>query len=246
VDRNLEWPRCVNARDLGGLNTVDGRQTRWRAVVRSDGLDRLDWEGWSALEAYGVRTIVDLRNDVEREAGRYSCPLTVLHVPVEDDCDLEFIARWRPLSTPHYYQAALERWPGRLAAAITAVARAGPGGVVVHCGAGRDRTGLVVLLLLALVRVRPEEIADDYEVSATRLPPLDVERYLAASSRVNPRTITELEEDLAKERLRRKTLSDREAILTTVASLDARAYLAAAGVGKEDLERIEHRLLPGS
>ena len=89
------------------------------------------------------------------------------------------------LQRPHYYGAALERWPERAAAAVAAVARAEPGGVVVHCGLGRDRTGLVTMLLLALVGVAPQDIADDCELSTSRLPPLDADRLLSNPSRVN-------------------------------------------------------------
>ena len=38
MNRDLGWPSCFNARDLGGYETVDGRRTRWRAIVRSDNL----------------------------------------------------------------------------------------------------------------------------------------------------------------------------------------------------------------
>lgn len=101
VERHLNWHNCSNVRDLGGLPTVDGRTTRRRAVIRSDSLDRLSRGGWGALEAYGVRTIIDPRSDIEREAEPYTCGLTVVNVPVEDDTDKEFIGRWRPFSTPH-------------------------------------------------------------------------------------------------------------------------------------------------
>ncbi len=158
VERHLEWHDCSNVRDLGGLPTLDGHMTRRRAVSRADSLDRLTRDGWGALEEYGVRTIIDLRNDVEREAEPYTCGLSVVHVPIEDDTDGEFIELWRPFSTPHYYGAALERWPERTVAAVREVARAGPGGVVVHCGRGRDRTGLVAVLLLALAGVHPDDI----------------------------------------------------------------------------------------
>ncbi len=40
-ERHLDWDGCLNARDLGGLPTVSGRATRWRAVVRADNVDRL-------------------------------------------------------------------------------------------------------------------------------------------------------------------------------------------------------------
>ena len=55
--------------------------------------------------------------------------------------------------TPLYYRDALKRWPERHAAAISAIARAQPGGVLIHCKRGVDRTGIMTLLLLAAVGV---------------------------------------------------------------------------------------------
>ena len=244
VARHLHWAGCANVRDLGGLRTIGGRTTPWRSVIRSDGLDRLTPAGWEALEGYGVQTVIDLRNDIEREAEPYTCDVTVVPVPIEDDTDDDFIRRWRPFSTPHYYRAALERWPHRTAAALVAIARAGSGGVVIHCGLGRDRTGLVVMLALALAGVPPDEIATDYELSAGRLPPLDVDALLDRPSNVNARSRRELEDDFATERRRRQKMSDREAMLATLASLDVAAYLRAAGVDDDDLQAVRTRLEP--
>jgi hypothetical protein len=243
VDRRLDWHDCSNVRDLGGLLTIDGRVTRRRAVIRSDSLDRLTADGWTALEQYGVRTIIDLRSDIEREAEAYRCALSVVHVPIEDDTDQEFIDRWRPFSTPHYYGAALERWPLRTVAAVKEVARAGPGGVVIHCGRGRDRTGLVAMLLLALAGVDSADIADDYELSAGRLPPLDVERFIANPSRVNARSRRELDDDLEKERRRREQISDRDVILALLTSLDAGSYLRAGGLAEDDIYALGERMV---
>jgi protein-tyrosine phosphatase len=243
VDRHLDWPGCSNARDLGGLPTAGGGITRWGAAVRSDSLDRLTPDGWRALEAHGVRTAIDLRSEIEREAEPYACGLTVVASPAEDDTDIEFIARWRPFSTPHYYRAALEQWPRLSAAAVRSFARAAEGGVVIHCGLGRDRTGLVAALLLALAGVGAGDIADDYELSAVNLPPLDVDAFLANPSNVNPRSRRQLEEDLAAERRRRAVMSDREAIVDLLASLDVEAYLLAAGLSAEDVAAARARLV---
>ena len=60
-DRHLHWDACYNARDLGGYATADGGYTRWGAFVRADNLSRLTPAGQSALIAYGVRTVIDLR-----------------------------------------------------------------------------------------------------------------------------------------------------------------------------------------
>lgn len=202
---------------------MDGHTTRRRAVIRSDSLDRLTRDGWGALEEYGVRTIIDLRNDVEREAEPYTCGLSVVHVPIEDDTDEEVIERWRPSARPTT-TAPPSRGGPHAPSLPREVARAGPGAVVVHCGRGRDRTGLVAMLLLALAGVDPDDIGDDYELSASRLPPLDVDRLIANPSRVNARSRRQLEDDLARERLRRGQISDRDA-LTALAATTSTSFL---------------------
>ena len=236
VDRNLDWEGCFNARDLGGLPTTDGRATSWRAVIRSDSLDHLSPKGWSSLRAYGVRTILDLRNDDERESEGEARPtdLTTVHVALDDVDDAEF---WEYVwseeldGTPLYYRPFLDRKPERCAAAVAAIARAEPGGVVFHCGGGRDRTGLVSLLLLALVGVPPDEIASDYELSNARLPP-----FWAARGWEDQRP--EIEAILA----RRQTTA-RALLLELLTSLDAEASLRSAGLGDGEIAAVRARLL---
>jgi protein-tyrosine phosphatase len=91
-NRHLNWDGCFNVRDLGGFRAADGRTTRWRAVVRSDSIDRLTGAGWTALREYGIRTIIDLRNDDERTAGstRLAAGITVVHAPLDDVGDTDF------------------------------------------------------------------------------------------------------------------------------------------------------------
>lgn len=222
-NRCLTWEGCVNVRDLGGLRTCDGRVTRWGAVVRSDHPARLSAAGWSALYAHGIRTILSLRThgmveDVPDSAPR-PAGLTTLCAAIEDVTDLAFRQQWASSElwcTPLYYRDALERWPARHAAAISTVARAKPGGVLIHCKRGVDRTGIMTLLLLALVGVPADEIVADYELS------VDPER----------------EEILAREHT-----STREVLYATLAWLDIEAYLRAGGLSQEDLAAARARLL---
>ena len=95
-DRHLDWQGCHNARDLGGLPTADGRATRWGAAVRADAPDQLSADGWAALEAHGIRTIVDLRNDDELRPDLVDRPpeLTTLHLPLDAIDDREFWDHW--------------------------------------------------------------------------------------------------------------------------------------------------------
>ena len=157
-DRHLHWDGCANVRDLGGLRTSDGGEIRRGAIVRADALDRLSADGWAALEAHGVRTVIDLRNDDELATDLAPRPaaITTLHLPLDGVEDTEFWKQWheRPeFGTPIYYRPFLDHFPDRTAAVFTAIARAEPGGVAIHCGIGRDRTGLIAIMLLALAGV---------------------------------------------------------------------------------------------
>ena len=171
-DRILAWDGCKNVRDLGGLNTSTGHKTRWGAVIRSDHPAKLTADGWSALHAHGIRTVISLRThglveDISDIAPRPPDVESMI-VEIEDVTDMEFAQKWASSdlwSTPLYYSEALNRWPQRHAAAIKAIAQAKPGGVLFHCKRGHDRTGIISLLLLALVGVSPEDILADYELS---------------------------------------------------------------------------------
>ncbi|MDE3721859.1 tyrosine-protein phosphatase [Nocardiopsis sp. N85] len=153
---------------------------------------------------------------------------------MDDVEDLEF---WRDVNdrglngTPLYYRPFLERKAERCAAVITALARAEPGGVLFHCGAGRDRTGLVSLLLLVLAGVRADAIADDYALSTAELVPL-----FAAMGR---RDRGPMIESLMAER--GTTL--RGSVLDVLDGLDVRAHLLEAGVEERDLAGVRARLL---
>jgi len=222
-ERVLVWEGCTNVRDLGGLTTNDGHMTRWGAVVRSDTPARLTEAGWSSLYAYGIRTIISLRTYGMVEDGlAITLPhpdLVTVQVAIEDITDTEFAQQWVASnfwSTPLYYKDALRRWPERHAAAISAIAQARPGGVLFHCIRGHDRTGIIALLLLALVGVTPDEIIADYELSP------DPER---------------------DELLARENSSAREAILGALAGLNVDSYLSMGGVSPADLAAVRKRLL---
>jgi protein-tyrosine phosphatase len=222
--RVLNWDGCTNVRDLGGLRTCDGRTTLWKAIVRSDTPARLTEAGWAALHAYGIRTIISLQTYGMTEDELKITPpypdLVTVQVAIEDITDKEFLQKWAASnlwSTPLYYKDALQRWPERHAAAMSAVAQARPGGVVFHCIRGNDRTGLIALLLLTLVGVTSDEMIADYELSRP-----DPER---------------------DELLAREHSSVRDAILGALAGLNIDSYLGMGGVGQDELAVIRQRLL---
>lgn len=173
MTRVLEWEGCVNVRDLGGLPTEDGGVTRPGAVVRGDKPQRLTDAGRQALAAHGIRTVVDLRaaweldDDPPPRAG-----VEVVRVPLMSEQDREYLVELadRGADFAAWYADTLERHGALVAEALAAVAEAAPGGVLVHCHGGRDRTGIVCALLLRLAGVPDDAIADDYAATAGEAP----------------------------------------------------------------------------
>jgi protein-tyrosine phosphatase len=166
VTRSVEWGSLHNVWDLGALPTASGFTLLGR-VFRSANPDGVDEASWTGL-AEAVCTIVDLRNDYEVTASVPRPPgVSVVRRPVEDQADDSFMADWGDrLGSPAYYPEVLARWPTLVAEAFTAIADAPDGGVLLHCMAGRDRTGMIVAMLLLLAGVRRGAILDDWEAAA--------------------------------------------------------------------------------
>src|SRR5262249_29920926 len=141
-DRVLVWDGCINVRDLGGLPLEGGGETRFSVVVRADSLGGLTGTGWEALREYGVTSVVDLRSDRELDDGHRPVPVT--RIPIAPRSG----PAWEWPSMREAYLAVLEEWRPQFRTAIDEIASAEPP-VVVHCHGGRDRTGLVVGLILA-------------------------------------------------------------------------------------------------
>jgi protein-tyrosine phosphatase len=185
-------------RDLGGMRTTDGRTIRHSALFRARSLDHLEPAGWAALHEAGVRTLIDLRNDDERTAAPSPAGIAALHLPLDGAGDREFWDEWSAdwrFGTPVYYGPHIERFPERSTAVLAAIAGAAPGGVLFHCMGGRDRTGIIAMLVLALVGVAPEDIAADYELSAGAHP--DNAAVLAGLERAGTTARAELLRTLA-------------------------------------------------
>ena len=159
----LDWPNCRNARDLGGLPFTDGGRIRAGALMRSDNLDQLTDAGVAAVRAAGVSRIVDLRSVWECET--FPSPFADddrwLNVPLTDPADPDV----PELDLFELYRILIDDFPERFAAAIAAIAEAPPGAVLLTCHAGKDRTGLVTALTLALIGVPHDAIATDYTIT---------------------------------------------------------------------------------
>ncbi|MEU8260671.1 tyrosine-protein phosphatase [Micromonospora sp. NPDC048999] len=165
------FPALFNFRDVGGLTGHDGRSVRRSRLYRSDSLHRIDETDRTAFTALGIRTVIDLRrhSEVARD-GR---------VPAYDGL------RYRHIHPEHRAWAEQLYVPGTsltryladryadlartgtagLAEAIGLIADSANAPVVVHCVAGKDRTGIVCGLALAVLGVSDDDIAADYALS---------------------------------------------------------------------------------
>jgi protein-tyrosine phosphatase len=170
--RTLRWDGYPNARDLGGLPTPCSPTgaTATGRVARGPRRELLTARGWTAARAWGLTTVVDLRCDAEvgpQDGDPVVSPadrdgVAVVHAAVEDHDDPEFRRLCYPiLDSPEYWPHHWRLQPERVRAVMEVVADTGPG-VLVHCSAGRDRTGMVSALLLGNAGVPPEVVADDY------------------------------------------------------------------------------------
>ena len=239
--RLLDWEGGLNARDLGGYATEDGRETRWGAVVRSAALATLTEAGRAALADYGVRAIVDLRlpGELDREPNPFAEPgdhgIVYTNVSILDPA-----AGFPPdtITLAENYLWSLEKFHGLMGTAVAAVARAPAGGVLIHCAVGKDRTGLISALLLGLVDVPAETIAADYALTAELLRPRERE-WLAG---LPP------EERAEREAMVARYAPTAEVMLAVLAGLTERhggvePYLRSTGLDAGDLERLRDRLV---
>lgn len=240
LTRDYAFSRVFNFRDVGGHTGLDGRTVRWRRLFRSDSLHGLCEDDRPAFTALGIRTVLDLRRpyEVERD-GR---------VPEWDGIVWRHIhpehREWS--ETPYQEGTELARYladryldlteqgAADLAEAIDLIADSDAAPMVVHCVAGKDRTGVVCALTLSLLGVSDVDIAADYALSTAGL-----DRYKAWLRETYPdRTPPAL----------RWHQSPAEAMLLFLPKLRARYgsvrdYLTGAGLEPARIETLRAHLL---
>lgn len=183
----IDLQGAVNVRDLGALPTDDGGQTVAGRLLRSDNLQELSPADVRRLvRDIGLTTVVDLRSSAEL-ASEGPAPLDAVpgvrhvHHPVVPEIGVttDVVAealllkkkqdhsRFPSNPTCGHYLGYLEDRPDQVVGAVRTIAHA-EGAALVHCAAGKDRTGVVVALALTAVGVRPEAVVADYAATAER------------------------------------------------------------------------------
>nr|WP_297429297.1 tyrosine-protein phosphatase [uncultured Actinotalea sp.] len=229
--RALTVDGLFNARDLGGLPLIGGGTTPHGVFFRSENVDAVTARGWDQLYALGIRTVVDLRQDAERGRDRSRRPDWVATAHLDLD-GLENSDFWRDYAdsglwgTAAYFLPHLAAMPERAGTALAAVADADDGGVLFHCMSGRDRTGLVAMLLLSLAGVEPDAIVDDYLATVR-----NADALAQATGREN-------DEPVREAILARRGTSTERAFRDALAGLDVDALLAAVGLAECTVQRL--------
>ncbi|KKE80178.1 tyrosine-protein phosphatase [Oceanobacillus caeni] len=176
----LNWVRLPiqgleNCRELGGYSTSEGQQTKWHSLLRSSHVGKLNDEDISFLKAYGVKTIIDLRREEELELEPNS-------LSVRGDFDYHHspfitksiydITKYNNVDSDYsmgdFYIELLEQ-KAAVKEIFQIISEAKDGCILFHCRVGKDRTGVLAMLLLGLAGVEKKDIVANYEVSYSEL-----------------------------------------------------------------------------
>jgi protein-tyrosine phosphatase len=208
TSRTLDFEGCVNFRDLGGYRTLDGRMVAWRRLFRADGLNKLTPTDRALLVELGLTTVIDLRTlDEAEQRGSFpvdEVPVRYVGLPLTDVLPAtEDLPEWREADyvAERYGSMVAEGGPV-LTEAIRVLASIEALPAVMHCSAGKDRTGVLSALVLAFLGVPDETIIEDYALSSAAMERLlerlkaeypeatdEVERYAPAILHVVPETM---------------------------------------------------------
>jgi hypothetical protein len=239
--RVLQWDACWNVRELGGFVTADGRVTRFGELIRAGNLSRLTEAGRGALLDHGVRTIIDVRDPKELavepdpfQAGeRWAGQAQYLNVPLISE--EEWTAVRDPEQRRQGYRLTLRLSKTNIGAVLGTIAQAPAGAIVVHCHAGKERTGVISALLLALADVPDQTIAEDYVASDKQLQHLYAE-WAARES--DPEKRSQLIHGFQSE------VDHMLGPLTVIAEQGGIAsYLRSCGLDEPDLATLRARML---
>jgi protein-tyrosine phosphatase len=167
--RLIALPGTFNLRDLGGYRVTGGGTVRWRTLFRSDALHRIDEAGREILAGLGLRTVIDLRTQEEAELAPSALGPALAarcgHFPLLSTADFSAL----PPELTAVYRHMADACGPMITAAIGRLCAPGALPGLIHCSAGKDRTGMLAALILAAIGVGDEAIAADYALSRTYL-----------------------------------------------------------------------------
>ena len=178
-ERLIRLEGTLNFRDLGGYLTADGGTVRWGRVSRSDALSLLTDADWKHLQALDIKTVVDFRRRVEVSAAPTRPPagmrIDIVALGIGDKAEdgrdlLELVLKGSVKSVSidemsRIYQVMVEQYAPIFGSALQVLSEPGRLPAIIHCTAGKDRTGITAGLLLSILGVHEDYVLDDYELS---------------------------------------------------------------------------------
>jgi protein-tyrosine phosphatase len=178
TNRQFDFEKIVNFRDLGGIKTMDGRTVKWGKIFRSDNLSKLKTSEFEKFNDLNIKSVVDLRTDHEIKGKEDHLPPGVkyAHSPTVKDNEGELaLLRKKVINGEISEQQAIDKTIGFYHDAVTVNLASLPGiigqiaassdPVLYHCSAGKDRTGIVSALILSILNVDRETIMQEYLMS---------------------------------------------------------------------------------
>jgi protein-tyrosine phosphatase len=237
-DRLIPLPGTFNLRDLGGYPARGGGAVRWRTLFRSDALHRIDDVGRMVLAGLNLRTVIDLRTHEEVEIAPSALGEALgarrSHIPVLDATAFTAL----PPELSAVYRHMVDECGAMITAAIRRLCAPGALPGLIHCSAGKDRTGMLAALILAAIGVDDDVIAADYALSRTYLlaEPTSAVQQVAASTGLGHRLNLQL------------MGSPPEVILDALAHVRRRGgsvtdYLLSHGLTEADLRTLQTALI---
>ncbi|MBL8294893.1 MAG: tyrosine-protein phosphatase [Bryobacterales bacterium] len=196
TQREIVYPfeRVSNFRDVGGLTTVDGRTLKTGVLFRSEELSRMTARDLATLRDFKLKLICDLRSPRERREKPSPAVLTdtirVVNIPILPPANQDgtrkllfsFLfgktggARFREFSRACYHSIAFEQ-TSRIRDVITLLSKEESLPALIHCSAGKDRTGFLAALIQLLAGVPYEMVMDDYLLTNDHFRPR-LERFI--------------------------------------------------------------------
>jgi protein-tyrosine phosphatase len=240
ISTRIPVPGTYNFRDVGGL-PARGGTVRRGVLYRSDGLHRLGDEGREVLRRLDVGVVIDLRDDNEARLmpdDLHGLDVEVRRLPVFEGSGAS--QGERGISLEKLYHRIVTQHAPIVVDAVREIASSGDRAVLVHCTAGKDRTGVVVALTLLAAGVDREAVIADYIITESHLAGEWLEQMVELIGRYGLPDTPEL-----------RTLmggSPREAIEIALDEVErrhgtAREYLLASGLARHELEALEALLI---
>lgn len=230
----LPFENIKNARNLGGYPTLDGKITSWDFFIRSANLDDSTENDLKLLDDLNVSTIIDLRRDDEviyhREKikilrDRFShYQISLSPRPLRYEEIQRLIEKKDTIGKS--YISIIDNFPA-IKKVFETMADA-KGTVLFHCQEGKDRTGIISMILLGLAGSFRTDIMADYEISSANLGYVD--RYNQDESEAIFRITSPYNIKEAMEYIIRKYKSFE-------------AYLEYAGVDKKTIKKLKEKMI---